>query len=159
MSIRYRVLHGDTEVTADVESDGQVMVDGRHFRIAAAGPGRYRVTADDGTSRLVAIAGPPHETWAGSAGRSHTLIVDSAPKRAASGRATGADMTAPMPATVVRVSVQVGDHVTAGTPVVVLEAMKMELTIRAARDGIVRAVGCAVGDLVTPGTRLVEIEA
>jgi biotin carboxyl carrier protein len=38
-----------------------------------------------------------------------------------------------------------------------LEAMKMELPIRAARDGIVSAILCAPGDLVQPGPPLVEI--
>ncbi len=67
-------------------------------------------------------------------------------------------MTPPMPATVVKVIVEVGATVEAGAPVVILEAMKMELTIRAAHAGVVRAVRCAVGDLVRPGTVLVEID-
>ena len=67
-------------------------------------------------------------------------------------------MAAPMPATVVKVLVAPGDRVTAGTPVVVVEAMKMELTIRASKDGVVRGVGCAVGEIVAPGTALVEID-
>ena len=158
MSRRYRVLDGAHEVTADVLADGLVLIDGRHFHVRAAGSGHYRVTADDGTSTLVAVAGPPHDTWASADGRTRTLVVDGAPKRPAASRGAAADMTAPMPATVVSVAVQVGDQVTAGMPVVVLEAMKMELTVRAARDGVVTAIGCAVGDLVAPGVRLVEID-
>jgi 3-methylcrotonyl-CoA carboxylase alpha subunit len=41
--------------------------------------------------------------------------------------------------------------------VVVLEAMKMELTVRAPRDGIVTAIACQSGDLVAPGRPLLEI--
>ena len=59
----------------------------------------------------------------------------------------------------VKIAVAIGERVAAGAPVVVLEAMKMELTVRAARDGVVRTIGCAVGDLVKPGVRLVEIDA
>ena len=40
----------------------------------------------------------------------------------------------------------------------VLEAMKMELPIRAPRDGVVKSVGCRVGDLVQPGATLLELE-
>lgn len=159
MSRRYRVSCGTDEVTADTAADGVVTVDGRRFHVTETAPGRYRVTDADGRSTVVAVAGPPHETWAFAGGRASTLVVDSAPKRTGSPRGATSDMTAPMPATVVKILVAVGERVSAGAPVVVLEAMKMELTVRAARDGVVRAIGCAVGDLVTPGVRLVEIEA
>ena len=158
MSRRYRVIHEATEVTADTAADGTVVVDGRRFHVAETPTGQYRATSDDGVSTLVAVAGPPHETWTSSGGRARTCVVDGAPKRAASSRAAASDMTAPMPATVVKIAVAVGERVAAGAPVVVLEAMKMELTVRAARDGVVRAIGCAVGDLVKPGVRLVEID-
>jgi 3-methylcrotonyl-CoA carboxylase alpha subunit len=41
---------------------------------------------------------------------------------------------------------------------IVLEAMKMELPIRTAAEGVVRAVSCREGELVQPGTVLVELE-
>jgi 3-methylcrotonyl-CoA carboxylase alpha subunit len=63
-----------------------------------------------------------------------------------------------MPATVVRLPVAVGDAVTKGQTVLVLEAMKMELPLRAAHDGAITAINCAQGDLVQPGVILVEIE-
>ena len=159
MSRRYRVIHEATEMTADTGGDGVVVVDGRRFHVAETSTGQYRVTGDDGASMLVAVAGPPHETWTTAAGRARACVVDAAPKRAATGRAAASDMTAPMPATVVKVAVAIGERVAAGAPVVVLEARTMELTVRAARDGVVRAIGCAVGDLVKPGVRLVEIDA
>ncbi len=62
-----------------------------------------------------------------------------------------------MPATVVSIAAPAGTRVTAGDPVVVLEAMKMELVIRAPRDGEIAAVHCRVGELVQPGTRLAEL--
>ena len=80
MSRRYRVLDGAHEATADVLADGLVLIDGRHFHVRAAGTGHYRVTADDGTSTLVAVAGSPHDTWASADGRTRTLVVDGAPK-------------------------------------------------------------------------------
>jgi biotin carboxyl carrier protein len=41
---------------------------------------------------------------------------------------------------------------------VVLEAMKMELPLKAPRDGSVKSVRCAPGELVQPGAPLIEIE-
>jgi len=64
---------------------------------------------------------------------------------------------APMPAQVVTVLVGPGTLVAAGDTLVVLEAMKMELPIRAGQAGRVTAVHCAAGDRVAPGRALVDI--
>ena len=66
-------------------------------------------------------------------------------------------LTAPMPATVRRVAVKVGDTVTRGDTLVILEAMKMELPVRAPATGTIRAVHCHEGELVQPGLVLIEI--
>ena len=63
-----------------------------------------------------------------------------------------------MSATVVRIEVQPGAHVEPGDTLVVLEAMKMELPIRAPRAATVRAIHCIEGELVQPGTMLVELD-
>jgi acetyl/propionyl-CoA carboxylase alpha subunit len=66
---------------------------------------------------------------------------------------------APMPGQVLRVLVDVGQHISAGDPLVILEAMKMEQTLRASADGIVEAVLVKQGDVVAPGETLVKIGA
>ena len=68
-------------------------------------------------------------------------------------------MTAPMNGSIVRVLVEVGQQVEAGTALVVLEAMKMEHSIRAAHAGTVKALFCVEGDMVSEGSALVELEA
>jgi 3-methylcrotonyl-CoA carboxylase alpha subunit len=70
--------------------------------------------------------------------------------------ASGDDrLTAPIPARVTRVLVAAGDAVTKGAVLVVLEAMKMELTLSAPRDGIVGTIRHQVGDMVSEGTELI----
>ncbi len=70
--------------------------------------------------------------------------------------AAGADhVLAPIPGRISSVLCQVGDVVTRGQPLLVLEAMKMEMTLRAAMDGTIAAVRCAVGDMVQEGADLV----
>jgi biotin carboxyl carrier protein len=61
-----------------------------------------------------------------------------------------------MPATVIKVMVTPGDAVKKGDIVVVLEAMKMELPLRALGDGVVAAVRCREGELVAADAPLVE---
>jgi biotin carboxyl carrier protein len=82
---------------------------------------------------------------------------DPAGRRARADRHETSEMVAPMPATVTRLFVTAGDRVDAGQTVLILEAMKMELPVRAPRDGTVAAVHCGVGDLVQPGRTLVDL--
>ena len=66
-------------------------------------------------------------------------------------------MTAPMPGRVVKLLVEVGDQVQAGTPVVVVEAMKMENELCADHAGVVTKVVATVGQNVEGGAALVEL--
>ena len=59
-----------------------------------------------------------------------------------------------MPGLVVRTEVEPGQRVGAGQPVLVLEAMKMEHTVRSPQDGVVEAVLVAVGEQVAVGQLL-----
>ena len=70
----------------------------------------------------------------------------------------GGSLTAPMPASVGRVAVAVGDEVEAGQVAVVLEAMKMQMRVDVPAAGVVRAVHVAVGDVVVAGQSLVDVE-
>jgi len=67
-------------------------------------------------------------------------------------------VTSPMPGKVVRVLVKPGDHVKARQGLVVVEAMKMENELRAARDGRVRDVAVAEGQSVDAGASLLVVE-
>ncbi len=68
-------------------------------------------------------------------------------------------LVAPMPGKVVKVLVTEGQEVAAGTPILVLEAMKMEHTVRAADGGIVRTLHVAVGDQVDADRLLAVVTA
>jgi biotin carboxyl carrier protein len=116
--------------------------------------GVYRVE-HDGRADLVYIAGPVGDRWAFANGDVYHVAHD-APRRRAQAD-TGETLMAPMPATVLKVFVEPGAAVKAGDTLVILEAMKMELPLRAATDGRVSAVRCREGDLVQPDTVLVEI--
>lgn len=64
---------------------------------------------------------------------------------------------APMPGTIVSVAVKVGDQVKKGQVLVVLEAMKMENEIVAARDAQIVSVNVSKNDMVNSGDALVQI--
>ena len=71
--------------------------------------------------------------------------------------ATGDSVSAPMQATVVKIAVEDGQQVSAGDLVVVLEAMKMEQSIFAHRDGIVRSINAEAGTTVPSGHVLLSV--
>ena len=64
-----------------------------------------------------------------------------------------------MPGRVVLVKARPGDAVTAGQELLVLEAMKMELSLRAPRDGTIAEVRAAEGDFIDADAVLVTLEA
>ncbi len=67
-------------------------------------------------------------------------------------------LTAPMNGSIVRVLVEAGQAVEAGAQLVVLEAMKMEHSIRAPHAGVIKALYCLEGEMVSEGSALVELE-
>jgi acetyl/propionyl-CoA carboxylase alpha subunit len=80
------------------------------------------------------------------------------PAHAHGGGEVDDEIVAPMPGTVIRVHVAVGDEVGARDPLVVVEAMKMEMPLLAPRAGTVQAVHVDEGDTVARGEVLVELE-
>lgn len=107
----------------------------------------YVVAADDGRIWL--------------AGGGHTIAVDEvreAPVRPDDAHSGDAELTSPMPGSVVAVGVAEGDRVTAGTVVVTVEAMKMEHALSAPVDGVVNLL-VAQGDQVKVGQTLAKVTA
>jgi len=73
--------------------------------------------------------------------------------------ATGSgQVVAPMPGKVIQLAVDVGDPVTEGQTLALMEAMKMELSIKADISGTVKAITVQVGDLIDAETQLMDIE-
>ncbi|MDN5684177.1 biotin carboxylase N-terminal domain-containing protein [Corynebacterium glyciniphilum] len=115
---------------------------------SAAGSRRWvsrPVSTPDGPG--VAVSGEPG-TWV-----LHRLSLARDAVDAAAGED---DVLSPMPGTVVDVRVGDGDTVTAGQPLIAVEAMKMEHSLTASHDGTVE-VRCAVGDKVAAGTVLATV--
>jgi biotin carboxyl carrier protein len=128
-------------------------------KVVRIADGAYRVETN-GQSHLVYVAGPPAHRWAFWNGRVYRGSQDETAPAARSRTRHDAhqELTAPMPATVLKVLVTAGSQVKKGETLVILEAMKMELPLRAPADATVTAVGCREGELVQPETVLVELE-
>ena len=104
------------------------------------------------------VATSGRTTWVGSDGDSWSF-TEHEPTAARHTQAhVGAAIDSPMPGTVIAVLVSAGDSVAVGQPVVVVEAMKMEHTLRASADGVMTELLVQVGDRVALNQLLAVIE-
>jgi len=130
--------------------------------VKPVGRGVVRVQTDnDGRWETVYVAGTPEDRWLFWRGRTFRVGGQTRPSTTASRTAAARGpqvLSAPMPATIVKVLARTGMHARKGDTLVVAEAMKMELPIRALADGIVTAVSCREGELVEGGQTLVTLE-
>jgi 3-methylcrotonyl-CoA carboxylase alpha subunit len=146
------------EWTATVDADRITLTGNPEpFTVQATSGGRLSIDSPGGI-RTVTAAALGDSIWIGIDGYALEFQIDRTTGRVPSAARDQDALTPPMSATVVRIQVQPGDHVEAGDTLVVLEAMKMELPIRAPRVATVRAIHCAEGQLVQPGTVLVDLE-
>jgi 3-methylcrotonyl-CoA carboxylase alpha subunit len=67
-------------------------------------------------------------------------------------------IVAPLPGTVVALLAEVGATLEKGAPILTLEVMKMEQTLRAPFAGVLKAIKCKVGDIVGEGVELADVE-
>jgi 3-methylcrotonyl-CoA carboxylase alpha subunit len=135
LAIGERTLEGKVDVTAD---------------------GALALTLDGVRSRaLVLDHGEDIAVFIGGEGYFFELIDLLAPP--ADVAAHTGRLSAPMPGRVVQLLVASGDAISRGQPLIIIEAMKMEHTIAAPRDGTVDVVRYAVGDLVEEGAELIAL--
>lgn len=139
---RYRVRFEDREHIVEVipgDSSGTVVViDGVRHCLDMV---------HDGRDRLIAIGGEVYRFAPESAALGGHEV----------GNVASPEISAPMPGKVIEVLVKVGDEVTAGTGLVVLEAMKMETRLVAEAAGVVGEVRVAAGDMVDGGQVLIVL--
>lgn len=86
-----------------------------------------------------------------------TRDIALAPAQSGRKKSAGADhggLISPMPGKIFKVLVSVGDEVKKGEPLLILEAMKMEHSIKAPHDGVVKSIDYKEGDQVDGGVEL-----
>jgi 3-methylcrotonyl-CoA carboxylase alpha subunit len=151
---------------------------GQHFEIEAHGhAGDYRLQSGDNSCRVAGARQDGHTLSArfdGEAVRcdvranaSRVLLHDADGNRwrferlpafawESSDAAAGDQITAPMPGRIVLVKADAGDKVEAGQELLVMEAMKMELSLKAPRAGTIKDISASIGDFVEADAVLVR---
>ena len=152
----YRIVISNERVTVnDVEL--------RAEQIDSAAVWLRRAESSDGSERgarqtlaYAVVSGGVH--WVFLGGEVYRFEADQMAGRRKRSASTAGSLTAPMPATVRRIEAKPGQAVRRGDVLIVLEAMKMELPVRAPADGTIARVNCREGDLVQPGQELAELQ-
>ncbi|MCT8159476.1 acetyl/propionyl/methylcrotonyl-CoA carboxylase subunit alpha [Pseudoruegeria sp. SHC-113] len=144
-----RLNHAGDQLTAQVGD--------QTVTLQPLGQGNYSVSSPEGRRSLSAsFDGTEVTVFTGAATHRFTRPD---PLAAGAGDATGGDtITAPMPGLVKAVLVTAGQAVTKGQPLAILEAMKMEHTLTAARDGTVAELLTSEGAQVQDGALLLALE-
>jgi 3-methylcrotonyl-CoA carboxylase alpha subunit len=91
-------------------------------------------------------------------GRHHILEMHDPLRQELAVESRTGDLEAPMPGKIIAILVGTGDRVEKDAPLLILEAMKMEHTIKAPAAGRIARIRCSVGEQVTEGAELIEFE-
>ncbi|WP_284077980.1 acetyl/propionyl/methylcrotonyl-CoA carboxylase subunit alpha [Herbaspirillum aquaticum] len=154
---------GNSEVRIDYAGDGrqwQLQIGGNTHTLAlhAANTDSVRISLDGRTLQAdVAWEGEGLHLFDGRS--QHSLRLPDPMAHAGHAEAEGGRLTAPMPGKIVALLVDQGASVAQGTPLLIMEAMKMEHTIAAPSAGTVEALRYAVGDQVAEGAQLLDFKA
>ncbi len=140
-------------VRAYPQGDGAFLLDLPSGRVTARAEGS-RITVD-GVTQTVTIVRQAGELVAIHNG-GNTVLRPADPLAPPATATAGDDrVTAPIPARVSRILAETGDHVAKGAKLLVLEAMKMELTLTAPLEGTIASIRARVDDMVQEGAELV----
>jgi biotin carboxyl carrier protein len=149
------VEEGGVRHDVTLRGDGTFLVGESTLAVTPGSDGSLLVSGD--RQHVVWTAGSDARCSVFVEGEVYTLDGGQAARRPAARGSDHGPIASPMPATVRAIAVSAGDTVRRGDLLVVLEAMKMELPIRAAADGRVEAVRCREGELVQAGQELIEM--
>ena len=146
VAVDHRTIESDSDQLADVTQVEpgvySVLLDGASYEIRVIETAQG-LSAEACGRRFAVEAGDPRDTGRGS--------------RASSGSGRQ-NVAAPMPGKVIRILVEVGDVVTEGQGLVVVEAMKMQNEMKASRPGRVIEIRARGGETVGAGDTLVVLE-
>lgn len=116
------------------------------------------VILDNGGRFKAAVSSPNKEGEAMVIANGKEAIGSAGGKKMKKTGAHAGGLTSPMPGKIFKVLKEAGAEVKKGDPILILEAMKMEHSIRSDKDGKVKKINFKVGELVQGGVTLAEVE-
>jgi biotin carboxyl carrier protein len=168
--MRFKVILNDEEKEIEVNRQGDrltitydeqtfnariIHTEGAHFVLEVEEPGPGEFVSRKRIRAAGYADGDRRQLWSNGRLVYYQRVREGAP---APVDTQVASLSASIPAVVSEILVQVGDRVTGGDKLILLESMKMILPIVAPFDGLITAINCEPGEAVQTGIQLVEMD-
>ena len=165
--MKYFVTVADTVYEIEIDRNGDVVVDGERVGVdnRPISTNTASLLINNRSYEAVAVPNGEPRTWdillAGE--QYEALVQDELSYRVSQAQAASqanmgeVTLKSPMPGLIVNVPVAVGDTVTKGQTLVILESMKMENELKSPRDGVVLRVETVAGSSIEKGQKLVTV--
>ena len=169
LTMKYIASIGDQEFEVDIINQHEVAVNGKHYKInfkPVSGQPVFSLLADNGSYQAHLFESDDDELQILLRGTLYKVLIEDEREkrlRAAAG-STGSSsgeliLKSPMPGLIVQVPVKVGDLVSTGDVLVILESMKMQNELKSSQDGKVTQIQVKEGDSVEQKQILLIVEA
>ncbi|MBI1825069.1 MAG: biotin/lipoyl-binding protein [Planctomycetes bacterium] len=142
---------------------GRVManIDGKKHEVEIlrlrSGRGAFKLEGRIIPFRVVSI-GHDVQAWVRNRNHSFQIVGDGEKRRTRQSASAKKELVAPMPGTVLRIHLAKGDAFQPHQPIIIMESMKMELTLSSPGAGTIRELLCSEGELVPLGHVLVRLD-
>lgn len=157
-----KFLINNTEVEVDLikQHDGNVIfnLDGKEYSFQSGSFDAILSKFNDSTTNRHQVFSHKYGNKSYVSIGSQSFSVEDASLSAAKGAALFGAMVSPMPGKILKLHKKAGDQISQGDSILVMEAMKMEHTIKASHDGIIAKINVSEGQQVDGGLVLVELE-
>jgi 3-methylcrotonyl-CoA carboxylase alpha subunit len=154
-------INGQDIKVQDYKKDGNIVsfsLNGKAYTYNLVSKDGFEMVLDNGQRFKAALgtAGRDGDAMVISQGRE--AIVSGSAKKMKKGAGHAGGLASPMPGKIFKIVKEAGSEVKKGEPILILEAMKMEHSIRSDKDGKVKKIFYKIGELVQGGVILAEVE-
>lgn len=155
------ISHGQTKYELEIKyerSDYKITIQNKHYEIKAAAFNQEQLTLEINNQEYQStLIFQKNQIWLLTK-QNNLLFILPDYDQVASEAQNENTLKTPMPGKIIQVLIKEGESITADQPLMVLEAMKMEHTLRAPHAGMIKTIHFQVGDQVQEGESVVEIE-
>ena len=154
-------LNGQDIKVQDFRRDGNQLsfsLNGKVYQYTLVSREGFEMTLDNGQRFKAAVGTPGRDGEAMVMSGGREALLSGSAKKMKKGAGHAAGLASPMPGKIFKIVKEAGSDVKKGEPILILEAMKMEHSIRSDKDGKVKKIFYKVGELVQGGVILAEVE-
>lgn len=154
-------INGQEVKVQDYKHSGDVLtfiLNGRTYQYRLVAKDGVEMVLDNGARFKASVSSPNRDGDSMIISNGHEGLGSSAGKKMKKAGAQAGSLTSPMPGKIFKVIKEAGLEVKKGETILILEAMKMEHSIRSDKDGVVKKINYKVGELVQGGVTLAEVE-